>query len=44
MALTLAQLSSHEITALLGRGGRGEVYRARDLKLNDGFINAVADK
>jgi DNA-binding NtrC family response regulator len=27
------QLGSHEITALLGRGGMGEVYRARDIKL-----------
>jgi serine/threonine protein kinase len=34
MALTIgAQLGSHEITALLGKGGMGEVYRARDLKL-----------
>src|SRR5215467_6958208 len=27
------QLGSHEITGLLGKGGMGEVYRARDLKL-----------
>src|SRR5436190_4402629 len=34
MAITIgAQLSSHEIIALLGKGGMGEVYRARDLKL-----------
>src|SRR5499433_913200 len=34
MALTVgAQLGSHEITALLGKGGMGEVYRALDLKL-----------
>src|SRR5438128_9840235 len=34
MAVTIgAQLGSHEITALLGKGGMGEVYRARDMKL-----------
>src|SRR5579863_7534217 len=34
MALTVGtQLGSHEITALIGKGGMGEVYRARDLKL-----------
>jgi serine/threonine-protein kinase len=34
MALTVGtQLGTHEITALLGKGGMGEVYRARDLKL-----------
>ena len=34
MALTIgAQLGSHEIMSLLGKGGMGEVYRARDLKL-----------
>src|SRR5262245_15111791 len=34
MALTIGtHLGSHEIIGLLGKGGMGEVYRARDLKL-----------
>ena len=34
MALAVGtQLGSNEITALLGKGGMGEVYRARDSKL-----------
>ena len=34
MALTIGtQLGSLELTGLLGKGGMGEVYRARDTKL-----------
>ena len=34
MSITVGtQLSSYELTALLGKGGMGEVHRARDTKL-----------
>src|SRR5215470_1915607 len=46
MALTIgSQLGSHEITGLLGKGGMGEVYRARDTKLKrDVAIKILSDE
>src|SRR5262245_55353049 len=46
MALTIGtQLGSHQITALLGKGGMGEVYRARDTKLKrDVAIKILPDE
>src|SRR3989442_11628899 len=46
MSLTIGtQLGSHEITALLGKGGMGEVYRARDTKLKrDVAIKILPDE
>src|SRR5438046_561696 len=39
------QLGYHEITALIGRGGMGEVYRARDTKLKrDVAIKILPDE
>ena len=38
------RLGSYEIVSLLGHGGMGEVYRARDLKLNrDVAIKVLPD-
>ena len=46
MALTIGtQLGSLEVTALIGRGGMGEVYRARDTKLKrDVAIKILPDE
>src|SRR5512138_3757034 len=46
MAVTIGeQLGSYEITALLGKGGMGEVYRARDAKLKrDVAIKILPDE
>src|SRR5262249_43197145 len=39
------RLGSYEIVALIGAGGMGEVYRARDLKLNrDVAIKVLPDR
>src|SRR5499427_9252688 len=46
MALQIGQqLGSYEITSLIGKGGMGEVYRARDSKLKrDVAIKALPDE
>jgi serine/threonine protein kinase len=46
MAIQIGQqLGSLEITALLGKGGMGEVYRARDTKLKrDVAIKILPDE
>jgi eukaryotic-like serine/threonine-protein kinase len=46
LALALGtQLGSMEVTALIGRGGMGEVYRARDTKLKrDVAIKILPDE
>src|SRR6266850_209217 len=46
MPITIgAQLGSHEIVGLLGKGGMGEVYRARDTKLKrDVAIKILPDE
>jgi serine/threonine protein kinase len=46
MAITIGQqLGSLEVTALLGKGGMGEVYRARDTKLKrDVAIKILPDE
>jgi eukaryotic-like serine/threonine-protein kinase len=46
MAISIgSQLGSYEITALLGKGGMGEVYRARDSRLKrDVAIKILPDE
>src|SRR5215470_8042528 len=46
MGLTIGtQFGSHEIISLLGKGGMGEVYRARDTKLKrDVAIKILPDE
>ena len=46
MSVTIGtQLGSYEITALLGKGGMGEVWRARDTKLKrDVAIKILPDE
>ena len=46
MSVTIgSQLGSYEITALLGKGGFGEVYRAKDKKLKrDVAIKTLLDE
>ncbi len=44
MALTVgSRLGHYDVTALIGEGGMGQVYRARDTKLNRDVVGVVPD-
>ena len=43
MALEVgSRLGHYQVTALIGSGGMGEVYRARDTKLNRDVLHPAA--
>ncbi len=37
------RLGSYEVSALIGQGGMGEVYRARDTKVDRDVVGVVSD-